>query len=93
MNISSDSSEKEAITSAVEIATAIGEAIRELGSVPSSHLYANLMGHMNIEEYEAVIGLLVSAGLVRREPSHLLVWTGSASKSNAVPDGANRQQI
>ncbi len=93
MNSSFESTEKKDIAVAVELAAAIGEAIRELGSVPSGHLYARLMDRMAIEDYEAAIGLLIRTRLVRREPSHLLVWAGSTSKSNVVPDGANRRQI
>lgn len=55
---------------------AIADCIRRLGSVPSGHLYARLMGHMSLETYEALIGILIEAGKVKRHPSHLLVWIG-----------------
>jgi hypothetical protein len=92
MNTFSESTETKDIAVTVDVAVAIGETIRELGSVPSGQLYARLMGRMSIEDYEAAIGLLIRTRLVRREPSHLLVWAGSESKSNAVPDGANQRQ-
>jgi len=55
---------------------AIAECIRELGSVPSGHLYARLMEYMSIETYEKLIGILVEAGKIKRHPSHLLEWVG-----------------
>ena len=64
------------IAAVAGIAAAIADTIRELGSVPSGHLYARLMGHMSLETYEDIIGVLVRKGMVRQEPSHLLVWTG-----------------
>lgn len=55
---------------------AIAEAIKDLGSVPSGHLYAGLMSRMSIQTYEEIISLLVNQGRVRREATHLLVWVG-----------------
>lgn len=55
---------------------ALAECIRDLGSVPSGHLYARVMGYMSLETYEALIGILVDAGKVRRHPSYLLEWIG-----------------
>ncbi len=63
------------IVSAVSICAAIGETIRELGSVPSGILYANLMGKMNLDQYQKVIALLKRTGLVT-ESNHVLTWSG-----------------
>lgn len=60
---------------ALAIVLAVGEAIKELGSVPSGHLYAQLMGRMSLETYNKVIGLLVKTGAVKDE-NHLLTWVG-----------------
>ena len=60
---------------AVAIVVAIGETIKDLGSVPSGHLYAQLMGRMSLETYNKVIGLLVKTGAVKEE-NHLLTWIG-----------------
>jgi len=76
MNATTESTEQERIEVVVGIVVAVAETIKELGSVPSGHLYARLMGHMNLETYEGIIGVLVRKGMVRQEPSHLLVWTG-----------------
>ena len=64
---------------AVRVAHAVAETIRELGQVPSGHLYARLMGVMDLHQYEQVIGLLVDARLVERDRSHLLRWIGPAA--------------
>jgi len=57
------------------MAAAVGEAIRDLGSVPSGHLYAQLMGRMDLDTYNKLIGLLKQANLVE-ESNHLLTWVG-----------------
>lgn len=69
---------------AVRVAHAIAESIRELGEIPSGHLYARLMGIMDLCQYEQVIDLLIDARLVEREPFHLLRWIGP--KSNPQPN-------
>lgn len=60
---------------AMAIVLAVGEAIKELGSVPNGHLYAQLMGRMSLETYNKVIALLVKVGAVKNE-NHLLTWVG-----------------
>lgn len=70
----------------VRVAHAIAESIRELGQVPSSHLYARLMGIMDLHQYEQVIDLLIDAQLVERDRSHLLHWIGP--KANPRPNQA-----
>lgn len=60
---------------ALAIVLAVGEAIKDLGSVPSGHLYAQLMGRMSLETYNKVIALLVKTGAVKNE-NHLLTWVG-----------------
>ncbi len=72
------STQAQAATGAV---LAVAECIRELGTVPSGHLYARLMGHMSADAYQGVIAALVRAGLVRQHPSHLLEWIGPSGPS------------
>ncbi len=60
-------------TAAVDAILAVAEAIRELKSVPSGHLYARLMGHMDLDGYQRVIAILKSTGLVT-ESGHVLTW-------------------
>jgi hypothetical protein len=67
---------KEQLEAGLQLVRGIADAIKELGSVPSGHLYARLMGVMSLSEYQQIIGMLVSSGLVKQEASHLLVWVG-----------------
>ena len=67
---------KQQISAALQIVHAVGEAIQELGSVPSGTLYAGLMGQIRLDRYEQIIGLLKTDGLVEESPDHLLTWIG-----------------
>ena len=69
----------EAALNAVQVAHAVAEVIRNLGEVPSGHLYAQVMGVMDLHQYEQVIDILVDARLVERIPSHLLRWIGPSA--------------
>jgi len=60
---------------------AIAEAIQTLREVPAGHLYAHVMQHMSLDEFERVIAVLVRAGVVKRA-NHLLTWTGPAVKES-----------
>lgn len=63
------------VRGAVAVVVAVAEAIRELGSVPNGHLYARLMGHMDLETYNKIIDILKKGGLVKEE-NHLLTYIG-----------------
>lgn len=63
------------IEAALAVAKALADTIREVGRVPSGHLYARVCGHLDIHSYEAVIGSLKRAGLVI-EKNHELIWVG-----------------
>lgn len=52
---------------------ALADAIKELGEVPSGHLYTSVMGSINLQQYERMIETLVRSGVIRRN-GHLLVW-------------------
>jgi len=58
---------------------AIAEAVRDLGEVPSGHLYAQVMGHMDLQTYERIVTTLVNAKLVT-STNHLLKWVGLAKE-------------
>ena len=66
---------KEQFFGLVEVVNCIGRVIEDLGQVPSGHLYANLMGKMDLNTYNEIIGILVESGKVKQE-SHLLTWIG-----------------
>ena len=63
------------VKAALGILRAVADAIRELGEVPSGHLYAHLMSKLSLEQYEQVIDVLKQAGLIT-ESNHLLTWVG-----------------
>jgi hypothetical protein len=63
------------VKAALGILRAVADAIRELGEVPSGHLYAHLMSKLSLEQYEQVIGVLKQARLIA-ESNHLLTWVG-----------------
>ena len=46
------------VKAAFGILQAVAEAIRELGEVPSGHLYANLMSKLSLAQFEQVLGVL-----------------------------------
>lgn len=58
---------------ALEIIKTVAEAIRELGSVPSGHLYARVMGYLSLDAYTRIVETLKRTGLVE-EHGHLLTW-------------------
>ena len=63
----------EEVGQAIQTLKAVADTIKELGSVPSGELYARLMGHMSIQTYDKIIGILVNGQIIRKE-SNLLIW-------------------
>jgi hypothetical protein len=68
------------VKAALGILTAVADTIRELGEVPSGHLDANLMCKLSLEQFEQIIGVLKSTGLVAESNAHLLTWLGPAAR-------------
>jgi hypothetical protein len=66
----------------LEACAALAEAIRGAngmlgrGAIPDGHLYAQVMGHLSLEQYNGLINILIRAGLVERTPGHVLKWVG-----------------
>jgi len=65
---------------ALGILLAVAECVRELGEVPSGHLFAHLcsmppLEQMTADQYQQMIECLKGAGLVA-ERAHLLTWIG-----------------
>jgi len=58
-----------------EVIVAVASAIKELGSVPSGHLYARLMGYMSLESYNNIIEYLKKAQWIE-EKNHVITWVG-----------------
>ncbi len=63
------------IVAAIKVAAVVGDAIRELGSIPNGELYAQLMGHMSLGTYNGCLAILKKANLVE-ESNHVLTWVG-----------------
>ena len=74
MNAMNDIDIKKQVRNTLQIVKAVADVIRELKSIPSGHLYARLMEyHIDLSQYESIIGLLKRAELVKEE-NHLLIW-------------------
>jgi hypothetical protein len=54
---------------------AVAEAIKEAGSIPSGHLYAQLMGKMSLGSYEKMIDAMRRMGVIKIE-NHLITYAG-----------------
>ena len=73
-----NSAAKTGLSSAVQVLGVMAEAIRELGEIPSGHLYAMTMGSFeSVQAFEAAVRVLKGAGLVSEE-GHVLRWSGLA---------------
>jgi hypothetical protein len=61
------------IEAGIKTVLAVAEAIKSLGSVPSGHLYARVMGFLSLSQYNQIIGILKKQGLIE-ESYHELKW-------------------
>jgi len=71
---------KDEIARAIRTLAAIADAIRELGSVPSGHLYSRLQDRFTLGQYEAILRRLTEARLIKVE-NHLVTWIGPEKDS------------
>lgn len=55
--------------------TAIADAIKELGTVPSGVLYAHAGQVLSLDQYQAIIGFLQKEKFIKVE-AHLITWIG-----------------
>lgn len=74
---------KDQVRAAVNTVVVLTETIRELKEVPSGVLYAQVMGHMSFENYQAAIALIKRTKLVSEE-NHVLRWVGPDFTSPAA---------
>lgn len=58
----------------------IAQLIYSLKEVPADHVYAQVMQHIDLYEFDCILLTLVNAGLVKRTSNHLLTWTGPGTK-------------
>lgn len=66
---------KDELKAGVALVAAVAEAIRELKSVPSGHLYTRLQGRVTLDGYNKMISILKNAKLVE-EKNFVLTWVG-----------------
>jgi hypothetical protein len=57
------------------IVEAVAELIRDLGSVPSGHLYARLSSHFSLDQYNKILAILKHGKMVE-ESGFVLRWVG-----------------
>lgn len=75
---------KQQIGAYLELVQVVGRAIMDSpNGIPAGHLYAQLMGVVELGAFDRLIGRFIEAGLVRRDRSHNLVWTGPAMEGGA----------
>lgn len=71
----------EQIRAVLDVMIAMTDTIRVAGRVPSGELYAQVMGHMDIHTYNAIVARIKGTGLVI-EKSHELIWVGPTVKES-----------
>ena len=57
----------------LRLGVAAAETVKDLGQVPSGHLYAALMHQMTLDQYTKVVNIMKRAGMVK-ENNNLLTW-------------------
>jgi hypothetical protein len=68
---------RRAAAAALTICKIIADAIKELGSIPSGHLYARIQTHLTLEQYRQAVETLKGSGLVE-EKNDVLIWKGGS---------------
>jgi hypothetical protein len=66
----------EQVKACVAATVAIGQAVKEAGTVPTGTLYAAAAGVMSLETFNGIIDRLVSYGLITRDALHRVTWVG-----------------
>jgi len=67
---------KEKIKALIEAVNAIRDAIKELKEVPSGELYARLLNHITLENYQYILNILVKTKQIEILPTHLIRFIG-----------------
>lgn len=63
------------VRGAALVVAAVAATIRDVGPIPNGHLYAQLMGKMDLETYTKILDLLKRADLIKEE-NHVLTYIG-----------------
>lgn len=67
--------QEQKMQAAVQIMKAVAEAIKEAGSIPSGHLYSQLMGKMSLGSYEKMIAMMQRMGIIKVD-DHFISYVG-----------------
>lgn len=77
MNVNDSTVTREKVRAAFLTVAALGATIRDAGEIPAGTLYAaSLSVFSSVETFNVAVSLLVKAGLVTRDASHVLRWIG-----------------
>jgi hypothetical protein len=63
------------IRSALNTIFALADAIRELREVPEGHLYARVMTHLSLDEFDAAMRVLKNNKMIKIE-HRMITWIG-----------------
>lgn len=59
---------KQQFTATVEILKGMIEAVQQSpNGLPSGHLYAHCLSHMSLQQYEALLGIMIKSGKVKKQ--------------------------
>lgn len=67
---------KEQAMKLVEVMGIVASVIKEVGSIPSGHLYAQLMGKMSFETYQDMIATMERLNVISVK-NHLITYTAN----------------
>jgi len=67
---------KEQAMKLVEVMGAVASVIKEVGSIPSGHLYAQLMGKMSFETYQDMIETMERLNVISVK-NNLITYTAN----------------
>lgn len=60
---------------------AILETVSEVGEVPSGTMYAAMIGKVELADFEELLGICKSVGLVKVSQSHLVTLTAKGEEA------------
>ena len=63
----------ERVKAGLSLMVAVAETVKDLGQVPSGHLYAVLMDQMTFDQYNRIVDIMKRAGMVT-EQNNQLTW-------------------
>jgi len=63
------------LKAALTVLSAVAEAIRDVGIIPAGHLYAAMMGNVDLPTFDRIIGILTNCKLIEKSGNSLR-WIG-----------------